>query len=1671
MPSRTAHLFQPPSGATFPAGEWCLLDFFQGITMKIKEIAAACLWLPGFAPEEDPNIGRGLFRDQPSSFAMSEVVPVAMRTVPAPAKPQWPRLVAEVHAPLGGSVAKFEANVEALKLLQQLESEDRDPTPREREVLNRYTGWGGLPQAFNEAQNDTAWRERAMMLKTVMSAEEHASAMASTTDSHYTPVEVIEAMWSMVERLGFTGGRVLDPSTGTGFFLGAMPVELSSASTVTAVEVDSISARIAKKLYRQYGARILNKGFEASNLPAGHFDLAITNCPFGQMKVAELRNVPFANYSIHNYFIARSLEMVRPGGLVVMLTSSYTMDSHRSGPRAYFAGQADLVGAIRLPSSTFHKMANTSVTTDIIILQKRSERASSEPNWIDSLALPSGSPINGSPYYSKGQLVINQWFGANPEMVIGKLTSEQVQQGTRVVCKFEGDLEVALQERIELLPKGIYAPKPESQLKQHVKSVRLDTETRSGLALIDGKVFEVDGDIATPVQASEKVLARIKGMIGIRDAARCLIAAQVQNSSDAMLGVYRTALSVAYDTFVAEWGYLTDKANRVAFKADPDLPLLLSLESRDETTNTVEKAAIFTQRTVGAAKKVSRCESMQDALQVTLAETGRVVPSRIAGLVGKEVEDAMRELEESGGVFLDPTTMNWVVADAYLSGNVREKLEVAKDSGERFVRNVEALEKAVPKLLTPAEITPRIGATWIPAKVYAQFLDEILKVGPNVNHEVDVDLSVGAWTVKTPWSVEYSVAATSNFGTSKVTCGRLVELALNQQEPTVFVKSSDGKQVASTVETIAAREKQYLIKEEFKKWLWADAQRAETLADAYNRMFNSWVVRRFNGEHLVLPGMSQAFTLRPHQKDAVWRCLSSDSNVLLAHAVGAGKTLEMICTAMELRRVGKASKPMMCVPNHLLDQCAQEFMQAYPGAKILMATKEDLQGDKRRTLLSRIATGDWDCVIITHSSFERIPIGGDYLKGHIEAEIDKVETALRQRIGDSKSNRIVKQLARAKKNWEARLKQLSGERKKDDVLTFDQLGVDYLLVDECHLYKNCYRFSQMQRIAGLPNTDSQRAFDMLVKSRYINQVRGDGTGLVFCTGTYISNSMAEQYVMMRYLQEPALEASGIANFDAWAGNFGEVVTSLELAPDGGGYRPVARFARFLNLPELMSIFRQVADIKTAEMLNLPVPKAKRETITAKGSDGLKAYVNQLVERAQKIRDGRVKPSVDNMLAVTGDGRKAALDMQLVDTFAECAEGGKISLCAQGVYDKWVASSSFNGTQLVFCDLSTPRKDGRFDAYNDLRDKLIAKGIPSAQIAFIHDYETDAAKAALFRDVRAGVIRVLMGSTAKMGVGTNVQDRLYALWHLDVPWRPSDLEQREGRILRQGNMCEEVYIFYMLTEGSFDAYSYQVLDAKQSFIGQVMRGDTSLRTLDEDSQVLTYAEIKAIASGNPLVLRKAGVDSELAKLTMLYEKWSRDRWSNQYSLERMPAMINATRQKIAQLNADAATVANHPDDSFAFTVNGIGTVSAEKAAAHFKKIIQALPRNSGEVEMCVFKGLRVCAERDETASLEVWLAGEGVYELDNDISWQGIVGEVIRLAMKMEHSAAHAAQRLEMQLKHQKELAAEVENDFDKLERLEELRRMKIELDTLLDLSKGEMTAVEETEDSVETAEA
>lgn len=1587
------------------------------------------------------------------------VIEIAKPVVQKPAKAVWPRLEASLFANLSGAVTKYEANIKAIELLRKLEEENRNPNDEERLVLNQYTGWGGLPQAFNENQKEESWVERAQQLKGLLSEDEYKSANASTPNAHYTSVEVIEAMWAMVERLGFKGGRILEPAVGTGYFLGAMPEKIAQQSQVTAVELDDLSARFVKAMYGSYGVDVLQGGFESFKLPNNYYDLAIGNVPFGSYQVAELRNLPYKNYLIHDYFFAKSMDLVRPGGIVAFITSSGTMDKVENQVRRYLASKADLVAAVRLPNTAFKKIANTEVTTDILIFKKPLAGKTVNRDWMDWSVVPSDSPIYSDvgyvSYQQYNRVACNKYFINNPQQVIGKLGLVSNGYGKVTGCIFDGDLAEALHERVELIPEGIYTTRSEDTEKNNVVKLAIADEHRPGYRVIDGKVYEVVGSEALLYQAAQKVLDRIRGLVSIRDAARKLVHAQPKTDDDNLLHSYRVSLGMAYDAFVSKHGFIHAKMNKQAFKADPDLPLLLSLEIWDEEKQVAEKADIFHRRTVGIFKRVEKCETPQEALLVSISETGKVNVNRIGQLLGKPGEEAMTDLEDLGAVYLNPETELWESADVYLSGNVREKLAAAKVSGERYTRNAQALETVIPADLAPHEIGARIGSTWIPALDYEAFLNETLDGKSN---KISFNELAGTWDLEADHQCNYSVASTQVYGTSRINAVALFTLSLNQMVPTIYdadPRDSD-KRVVNQTETIAAREKQQELKDKFVEWLWSDDERSNRLVRLYNDIFNSVVQRRYDGKHLVLPGFLQAYYLHGHQGDAVWRTVSSGRNTLLAHAVGAGKTLEMICSGMELRRLGKASKPMFVCPNHMLEQFASEFLRAYPGANILMAGKEDLQGDKRRALLSRIATGDWDAVLITHASFERIPMSDDFMAEYIQSEIDMIEDAIRSE-KQSRGNRIVKELARAKKTWEARLAKLSAKEKKDDLLTFEELGIDWLFVDEAHLFKNLFRFTKMSRIAGLPNSNSERSFDMFVKTRYIMEKHNGAQGVVFATGTPVSNSMAEMWVMQRFLQPKTLSAYQVSSFDTWAGNFGESVTSLELSPDGAGYRMQTRFARFVNLPELMSIFGEVADIRTAEMLNLPVPKFHKETVTAKPSPELRSYVQTLVARAEKIKSGQVKPSEDNMLAVTNDGRLAALDMRLVYSMCNDEPGSKVNLCVQNVHRIWEDSK---GTQLVFSDLSTPNKNGGFSVYTDIRDKLIALGVPANEIAFIHDYDSDAAKGELFKAVREGRVRILLGSTSKMGVGTNVQTKLIALHHLDAPWRPSDVEQREGRIIRQGNQNEEVWIYRYVTEASFDAYLWQTLETKARFIAQVMQGDTGMRSAEDvELAALSYAEVKALASGNPLVMEKAGVDTELAKLSLLKSKWNEQQWRNKSELSHMPDVIARTKRRIAAIESDISHRQDVSGPNFVIEVDGRRFRDRVDAGKALMAALHGVRRDTKEVIGSI-SGFPIVGISSFLENRMV-LSGGIEYDVGKADSALGFAKVVENALNRMESVLEHQNEHLATQVKRMSDIMLELNKPFEKQDRLDWLQNRQREIENALDLSKGDMAAVEE----------
>lgn len=1332
---------------------------------------------------------------------------VATATEAAP-RILWPQLTRADLQHLTGPAAKFEANLSAITLLRQIEAEGRPASAEDRQVLQRYTGWGGLPASFNLEAPDSAWAERAHRLQELLPAEDYESARASVNNSHYTEVHVIEAIWQAVERFGFTGGRILEPAAGIGHFVGAMPRNLAERSSVTAVEIDRVSGRILKAIYAPGGVDVRISPFEKTALPDHWFDLVIGNVPFGKYKVADVSNRAYARFSIHNYFFGRALDLVRPGGLVCFITSSHTMDAQYDAVREHIAAQAHLLGAIRLPKGAFAGIASTEVQTDILFLRKRQRAEAVEADWLKLGTVPDGLR---HPQCHERYLPINAWYAGHPQFCIGRIRRESNGYEEVPVAVFEGNLEAALAERIALLPAGAYRPVEHKESRLRVV-IPAEAGARPGsYRLHQGRVHRVEDsemvDVHDQLNATQR--ARVTGLCAIRDHARALLDAQLADAGDGRLGHLRAMLNGTYERFVSRYGCLSTRANALAFRRDPDYPLLLSLEHYDEESDTARKAALFSRRTLTRVVEPSTAGEPAEALAASIQWRGRVDPAYMAELLGAPEAAVLEALAGAGQVFLDPAHGEWKTADDYLSGNVKAKLKQAVLSGSTYQRNIDALEQVQPEDLPPAAIEPRLGAVWIPALDVEAFIQQVLELK---DCQVGYSAEAGAWSVKyAGWEARQNVKVTQEFGTSRMNAIELVQCALNVQVPTVRDRDPlTDKYFVNPDETLAAREKLGLIKERFAGWAFEDTERREKLCRIYNDLFNATRPRRFDGSHLKLPGFSRCFELHPHQLDSVWRIVQS-GNTGLFHVVGAGKTAVCVIASMELRRLGFASKPCHVVPNHMLAQYTAEFVRLYPNASVLMASKEDLEGDRRRELVSRIATGDWDAVVITHSSFERIRMSSRFSERFIKEIIHEIEMAVRAEKSNDRSNRIVKQLEAMKKNWAVRLEKLSADQKKDELLSWELLGIDALFVDEAHLHKNLYRFTKMTRVAGLPLTNSERAFDLFLKTRYTMQLHGHAQrGVVFSTATPVANTMAEIHTMMRYLQPNRLEELGLQQFDAWAATFGESVTALEIAPDGSGYRMHTRFARFINVPELMAVFGEVADIRTAEMLDLPVPKlrgGKPRIVACPASPSLKTFVQTLVQRAEAIRNGDVKPNEDNMLAITTDGRKAALDFRLVAPRARFDENGKVAACVREVHAIWQRTAVFRGAQLVFCDLSSPKGGKSFSVYDDLRDRLIGAGIPEKEIAFVHDAETDVQKATLFKAVREGRVRVLLGSTAKMGVGTNVQTRLVALHHLDAPWRPCDVEQREGRILRQGNECEEVEIFRYVTEGSFDSYMW------------------------------------------------------------------------------------------------------------------------------------------------------------------------------------------------------------------------------------------------------------------------
>ena len=1425
---------------------------------------------------------------------------------------------------------KFARNVRAIRLLKKLEAEGRFATPEEQEILAQYVGWGGLADCFEKRHSKYA------ELKALLTEEEYTAARASTLNAHYTTPVVIRAVYDVLANMGFQGGNILEPSCGVGNFFGMLP-EAMGNSKLYGVELDSLTGRIAQQLYQR--ASITVQGYERVSYPKDFFDVAVGNVPFGSYQVND-KAYNRLGFSIHNYFFAKALDQVRPGGIVAFVTSRYTMDAKDPAVRRYLAQRAELLGAIRLPNNAFKANAGTEVVTDIIFLQKREHIDLSEPAWVQL-----GETADG--------FAVNRYFIDHPEMVLGVQTSESTQYGRQdfTVIPIEGaSLENQLAEAIQNI-HGMYTEAAPAELEdaEADNSIPADPAVRNySYTVVDGKVYFRENSRMTPVALSGTAEGRVKGLIGLRDCVRTFIEYQTEDYPDEDIQAEQRKLNTLYDVFVRKYGRITARANNTAFRLDSSYFLLSSLEVLDDEGKFVRKADMFSKRTIKRRVMVSHVDTSSEALALSMGERAKVDMPYMMELTGKTENEIYKDLQ--GVIFLNPlhddtdARPKYLPADEYLSGNVREKLTVAKRSAELhpedYTVNVKALESVQPTDLTAAEISVRLGATWLPVDVVNQFMYELMGTPWYMRDKICVHYSqyTGDWRIEGKSADRSSVQAYSTYGTNRANGYKIIEETLNLRTVRIFdyIEDEHGNRtpVLNKKETAIAQGKQELIKQTFQDWIWKDPQRRERLCKLYNEKFNSIRPREYDGSHLNFVGINPAIQLRPHQVNAIARILYG-GNTLLAHVVGGGKTFEMVAAGMESKRLGLCQKSLYVVPNHLTEQWATEFLQLYPAANILVATRRDFETKNRKRFCGRIATGDFDAIIIGHSQFEKIPMSIERQRYILEQQERDILDGLAELKANHGERFSIKQLERARKSIQAKLEKLNDQSRKDDVVTFEELGVDRLFVDEAHYYKNLAAFSKMRNVGGISQTEAQKSSDLYMKCRYLDELTG-GRGVIFATGTPVSNTMVELYTMQKYLQHQTLEEHGLLHFDAWASTFGETVTAIELAPEGTGYRAKTRFARFYNLPELMSMFKEIADIQTADMLHLPVPKANYHNIVLKPSEHQKEMVAALSERAEKVRNKMVDPSVDNMLRITNDGRKLALDQRMMNPMLPASETGKVSACAGNVYAIWKRTAAQKSTQLVFCDLSTPKSDGQFNVYDALRDELIAMGISAEEIAYIHSAKTEAQKKELFGKVRSGQVRVLIGSTAKMGAGTNVQQRLIALHHLDCPWRPADLQQREGRIVRQGNQNPEVEIYTYVTENTFDSYLYQLVEGKQKFIGQIMTSKSPVRSAEDiDETALSYAEIKALCTGNPLIKERMDLDIDVQRLRLLKSSYLSQKYALEDKIAKyLPQEIRQYEQRIEGYGTDAAYLVAHtcPDaDGFSpMTIEG-KTYTSKKAA--------------------------------------------------------------------------------------------------------------------------------------------
>lgn len=1557
-----------------------------------------------------------------------------------------------------GKKERFRRNIMAIQLLKKCQEENRFATLEEQIILSKYVGWGGLSEAFDE--NNSAWATEYLELSSVLTPEEYASARESTLTAFYTPPEVITAIYKAMEQMGFKEGNLLEPSCGIGNFIGMLPDTMQD-SKIYGVELDTISAGIAQQLYQK--TTIAAQGFEETNLPDSFFDGVVGNVPFGDFKVSDKRYDKH-KFLIHDYFFAKSLDKLRPGGVMALVTSKGTMDKETLAVRKYIAQRAELLGAIRLPNNTFKGNAGTEVISDILILQKRDRLIDIEPDWVHL-----DTDENG--------IKMNSYFVQHPEMILGEMKMVSGRFGMEATCvPYENaDLAAQLDEAVANIHGKITEYEAEEELEEEDNSIPADPAVRNfSYTVVDDKIYYRENSRMTPVEVSATAENRIKGMIAIRNSVRTLIELQTEDYPDSEIKAEQERLNRLYDTFSGKYGLINSRANTSAFSQDSSFSLLSALEIIGEDGELERKADMFSKRTIKPHTPVTSVDTASEALAVSLGEKATIDMDYMMELSGKSENEIFEDLK--GVIFLNPLyeygnsyEPKYLMADEYLSGNVREKLKIAKNSAELYPEdykvNVEALQKVQPKDLTASEISVRLGATWLPPDDVQEFIFHLLETPRYAQWNIKVHFSpfTSEWNIEGKSYDKGNVRAYNTYGTSRINAYKIIEETLNLKDVRIFdyIEDDEGKKkaVLNKKETAIAQSKQEMIKQEFQDWIWSDPERRERLCKSYNEKFNSVRPREYDGSHIIFNGMNPEIELREHQKNAVAHILYG-GNTLLAHAVGAGKTFEMVAAAQESKRLGLCNKSLFVVPNHLTEQWAAEYLQLYPAANILVATKKDFETKNRKRFCGRIATGDYDAVIIGHSQFEKIPMSIERQRAILEQQLEEITGGIAELKRNRGENFSIKQLEKSKKSIKQKLDKLNDQTKKDDVVTFEELGVDRLFVDESHYYKNLYLYTKMRNVGGIAQTEAQKSSDLFMKCRYLDEITG-GRGTVFATGTPISNSMVELYTIQRYLQYNTLVKNGLQHFDAWASTFGETITAVELTPEGTGYRAKTRFAKFYNLPELMAMFKEIADIKTADMLNLPVPEAKYHNIAVKPSEMQKEMVASLAERAEQVRGGGVDSSVDNMLKITNDGRKLALDQRMLNDMLPDFEGSKINACVDNIYRIWEENIDKKSAQLVFCDLSTPKNDGTFSVYNDIRKKLIERGIPESEVKFIHEADTDMKKKELFQKTRKGEVRVLLGSTQKMGAGTNVQDKLIALHDVDCPWRPSDLEQRSGRIVRQGNENPQVEIYRYVTEQTFDAYLYQLVEGKQKFASQIMTSKSPVRSAEDiDETALSYAEIKMLATGNPYIKEKMDLDIQVQKLKMLKSNFLSEKYGLEDKVIKFyPQQIAYLKSRVEGLTKDVETAKSHPkpidEQPLGMMVSGVSY--SEKAEAGQAIINACKSMNSPDaIPLGEYRGFQMELYFDTVQrNYVVKLKGETSRDVPLGDDSHGNIVRIDNGIERFEEALADTKNSLENTEKQFETAKQEIEKPFAKEEELRAKTARLDELNILLNMDKKE----------------